>query len=40
MLSLGMRLCTQGAKLLMTVIDKIENNDINRIPQKKIYCTS
>ena len=35
MLSLGMRLCTEGAKLLMTVIDKIENNDINRIPQKK-----
>ena len=39
MLSLGMRLCTEGAKLLMTVIDKIENNDINRIPQKKIGVT-
>lgn len=39
MLSLGMRLCIEGAKLLMTVIDKIENNDINRIPQKKIGIT-
>ena len=39
MLSLGMRLCTEGAKLLVTVIDKIENNDINRIPQKKMGVT-
>ena len=39
MLSLGMRLCTEGAKLLVTVIDKIENNDINRIPQKKLGVT-
>ncbi len=39
MLSLGMRLCTEGAKLLITVIDKIENNDIIRIPQKKLGVT-
>lgn len=39
MLSLGMRLCTEGAKLLVTVIDKIEKNDINRIPQKKLGVT-
>lgn len=39
MLSLGMRLCTEGAKLLVTVIDKIEKNDINKIPQKKLEVT-
>lgn len=39
MLSLGMRLCTEGAKLLITVIDKIENDDIIRMPQNKLGVT-
>ena len=39
MLSLGTRLCTEGAKLLITVIDKIENDDIIRMPQNKLGVT-
>ena len=39
MLSLGMRLCTEGAKLLIPVIDKIENDDILRMPQNKLGVT-